>query len=637
MGLFDGAFGGGGSGILPDWLAFNPQMMSSMSNAMDGGTPAGSFADRWSGVPTPFGSSADASRGLSAANYAANLNGSSAPSFEDMWGGVSRGMNSGAFDPQGANNNAAYLAPFMRQTQAFPGGNLPIPQSRPPEAQQAYERGLVTPGGELPPGAAPTAGLTPPGLGSLPTPSLSGMNLPSGNPFAGLSGGGGPFANGGFDPLGIAGPGQPLGGAADWINNNRTMLALFGAGIAGGGGTGNWNAGLSDALRGAATGSQVDRQQQTQTQSQNAAYQAVKAAGGTEAQALAARSNPEVFKAIAPELFSGWKIVKTGSNPITGDQFMMQGPGGQLRPLDSFVKGGGSAGPGGGEVGGSGMLAAGVKAYDPSLSGDAYLAQFSPELQAAAKAWMAGDVMPTGNPRLQGIAAAAKTVAQTYARSIGQPELASDQAFLEKRKMRTDLASSGPSSMGGILANGKSAFGHLANLSDKFVDLGNVSGPDIPGGAHVATIRNVTGNVILPTSQIKGKIGAVEDNAVKYGQEATKFYAGSGGGVEERLHALKTAAARTSSGEEQAAYLETEKQLMLERLHQKEIQIRGTLGDDYLQRHPVIDKATNQSLAKIDENIARLRGTAPAAAASKAGGVVKWEVGPNGVPRPVSK
>ena len=46
-GLFDGAFGGG-FGILPDWLMFNPQAMSQMPNAMDG--PAGNFADRWSGT-----------------------------------------------------------------------------------------------------------------------------------------------------------------------------------------------------------------------------------------------------------------------------------------------------------------------------------------------------------------------------------------------------------------------------------------------------------------------------------------------------------------------------------------------------------------------------------------------------------
>jgi hypothetical protein len=50
MGLFDGAFGGGGTGILPDWLWQNPQAMAQQPNAMAGGSPAGSFADMWSGV-----------------------------------------------------------------------------------------------------------------------------------------------------------------------------------------------------------------------------------------------------------------------------------------------------------------------------------------------------------------------------------------------------------------------------------------------------------------------------------------------------------------------------------------------------------------------------------------------------------
>ena len=54
----------------------------------------------------------------------------------------------------------------------------------------------------------------------------------------------------------------------DWINNNRNALALFGAGIAGGGGTGSWNAGMSDALRGLVTGGRVDSEQRQQQAAQ---------------------------------------------------------------------------------------------------------------------------------------------------------------------------------------------------------------------------------------------------------------------------------------------------------------------------------------------------------------------------------
>ncbi len=552
MGLFDGAFGGGGTGILPDWLFSNPQFMQNMPNAMAGGTPAGSFAD--------------------------------------MWSGVGQGMNSGALDPQGANNNAAYLAPFMQQTQAFPGGNLPMPQPRPPEAQQAYERGLVTPGGELPPNATPTAGLTPPNMGGLSIPGLSSMNLPSGNPFAG-----GSFT----DPLGIAGPGQPLGGAADWINNNRTMLALFGAGIAGGGGTGNWNAGLSDALRGAAAGSQVDRQQQTQTQAQNAAYQAVKAAGGTEAQALAARSSPEVFKAIAPELFGGWKLVKTSSNPITGDVYEMQGPGGKLMSLDEFRRrGGGGEASGSSTPGGGGMLAPGVKNYDSSLTGDAYLAQFSPEVQSAVKAYMKGDVMPTGNPRLQGIAAVAKTIAQKYGQDIGQP--VSDAVFSERRKYRTELGSNSATTAGGQAKAFVQGIEHADTLATKLEGLKNWNGLGVPFlAAGANAIRQG-----LSTNQ-----AGLADEAKAIGQtlagEVGKLFSGSaGGGVHER-QMTRDRFSTISSGPQLAGALEGTIETMEGGLKALESRRDQVLGPDNDVKF--VTKETEDKIAHIREVIARLK------------------------------
>jgi hypothetical protein len=50
------------------------------------------------------------------------------------------------------------------------------------------------------------------------------------------------------------------------------------------------------------------------------------------------------------------------------------------------------------------FLAPGVQAYDHTLVGDDYLKQFGPEVQGAVQAYMRGGVMPTGNPRNQGIA-----------------------------------------------------------------------------------------------------------------------------------------------------------------------------------------------------------------------------------------
>ena len=50
-------------------------------------------------------------------------------------------------------------------------------------------------------------------------------------------------------------------------------------------------------------------------------------------------------------------------------------------------------------------------------------AQFGPEVKAAVKAYMNGDVMPTGNPRLTWLANFAKTVAQKYGQETPMPSM----------------------------------------------------------------------------------------------------------------------------------------------------------------------------------------------------------------------
>lgn len=295
-----------------------------------------------------------------------------------------------------------------------------------------------------------------------------------------------------------------------------------------------------------------------------------------------------------PELKDG------GTDPITGVKtYLEYDPKTRtMRPIN------GAGAPGAAPQ--SGMLAPGVTELNHSLTGDDYLKQFGPEVQAAVKSYINGDVMPTGNPRLQGMANQAKIIAQKYGADLGIP--VNDSIYAAKRKMQTDLASSTPNSTGGIISNGKSAFGHLANASDKFVDINSYNGPDVPGGGHVATAGNYIANVVAPTSTTQGKIGAAADNLLKYGQESTKFYAGSGGGEGERMAALKAFNPKTTSGNEQAAFLEAEKQLMLERLHQKEMQIEGIMGPKYLEDHPVRTKDLQAAISKIDANISRLRG-----------------------------
>lgn len=528
---------------------------------------------------------------------------------QQMYGSAGRSPAPGGT----ALTGAPPMAPFQ-QGPAYLGSdpfNFVMQQG---QQQQQPNAGGSPDGAPQAPGTPPPAWLSPNGLspvaGSAPAPApaapMGGMPVSLASPPASLA-----------PPASAIAPqaAQPSFGSRvnDFLANNPATLMALGGGIA--------RHGIGGGFLDAAPFAMKESEQGRVARSQMATYQALSKLM-PEPMARAATLNPDLLKTIAPEYFGGFKLVKTGSNPITGDQFMMQGPGGKLHSLESFAADRGGIGGSSSLGGGSGMLAAGVKNYDPNLSGDEYLAQFSPEVQAAVKARLNGDQMPTGNPRTQGIVTGSIPIAQKYAQDKGIPY--SDALYAQKRKMQVDLASSSPNSMGGILSNGKSAFGHLANLSDKMVDLGNQNGPNIPGGGHIGTLGNWTGNVVAPTAETKGKIVGVNDNALKYGQEATKFYAGTGGGEAERMNALKTAKAETATGMEQASFLQTEKELMLERLHQKEAQVRDTLGQDYLDRNPVRTPDLEKAIKKIDANIARLRGeVAPIAKSLSPGWTVK--------------
>ncbi len=94
---------------------------------------------------------------------------------------------------------------------------------------------------------------------------------------------------------------------------------------------------LANLVGGLLTGERMDptgSQQQTELET----YKALRASGASDAQARAAALNPGVLRAIAPDYLGGWKVVKTGDDAIKGKQYMMQGPGGQLHPLESFVR-----------------------------------------------------------------------------------------------------------------------------------------------------------------------------------------------------------------------------------------------------------------------------------------------------------
>lgn len=414
---------------------------------------------------------------------------------------------------------------------------------------------------------------------------------------------------------GVGGPGAPAAPAASMVDGfgahlnaglqsfiNTDRGGLFGR--------------LANGIAGTISGQRTDPAGvalQLQGQGDNATAQALRGKGvdpaTIQAAILSARAGqPDMLKTLVMQHFGPDKFQHiTRKDAFGGEEI------GSFDPATGKTTFGRSEG---GAAGASpnGILAPGVMKFDPTLQGDAYLAQYSPDVQAMAKAYINGDTITTGNPRLHSIQSIAKQAAIRWGQDTGNP--VSDSTYAAKRKMFTDLASSGNSTMGGILSNGESSFKHLAEYTKSAADQGNASHNFWMGGP-IAHAQNYLGNA-AGGSDVQGKVKAINDNLGKYGAESTKFYAGTGGGVEERLNALKEMNATTTSGEEAAAYAEKEKSLMIDRLNTKFQEIINTLGEERgnaeIAKHmPDIQK----NIATIDANIAKLRGQpAPSAAAN---------------------
>lgn len=240
------------------------------------------------------------------------------------------------------------------------------------------------------------------------------------------------------------------------------------------------------------------------------------------------------------------------------------------------------------------------------LVGEDYLKQFSPEVQNAVKNYMSGLSTPTGNPR-KGWAEQIKAIAQKYGNDIGIP--ADDTSFSARRTMRNNLSLTTPGSLGGQLNFAGTSLGHLSDVAEKAAALEN------SGGWGVAPLAQVINRVRGLTTEQAAKINALQSAAQHYGQEITKFYAGSPGGEAERNRFLQTMSAAKSPAE-LAAAIKTERELIPDRLTQIDAQIKSVLGPAASQ-YPVVRPVTQKSLDKIDAIVARMEGKEPGAAGAK--------------------
>lgn len=403
------------------------------------------------------------------------------------------------------------------------------------------------------------------------------------------------------------GIGDAVKGVDDWRKENRTTLMALGAGMAGAQSLGQ---GLNRGMTMAVPAMEADLKQRQLNQSIPVLRDRLMKSQGMSASeametAQAAATNPAIMQQLLPGLFGPKqrKFTQISEDAFGGKVYgFVDEVTNKVYDLSGQEVAGGGAG-GAGIGGGSEFLAKGVSQIDHGLVGENYLKQFSPEVQAAVRNYVNGESMPTGNPR-KGFTQAVKMIAQKYGQDIGFP--ADDTNYVERRKLRDQLASGAPNSLGGQLRSGKTAIEHLADVSDAAVDLNN------SGGWGISKLAQAINFMRGQTTDQAAKVKAIDDASQHYGQEITKFYAGSPGGEAERQRFLTSIGARNAPNE-LASVLEAEKRLIPGKMDTIEDDIRSRLGDAGLARYPIsADPRMQKALSRLDANIAKLRGIAPA-------------------------
>lgn len=495
------------------------------------------------------------------------------------------------FDPASFNPSAGILARLIASGQMVPPpqpgpapfGSLGAPPEQaapPPAAVQPQEPPPAQAMGSavLPPNATPTAGA----VAAAPDTSLLGRVKDS------------------------------LGKIGDAINAHPTTLMALGGGLAGAPSLGT---GIGRGLTAAAPALNLDQKMQVQQQGIAATYKSLvsqltaKGVPLTEAAQVAMSSvqNPEMMKATIAKYFDVKPLTPIHTTDMMGNQV----PAGSFDPISGRyldMNGKVISGPGGMSAGGGAdYLAKDVKQVDPSLTGDAYLKQFSPEVVAAVNDYIGGRSMPTGNPR-KGFTQTIKMIAQKYGSDIGVP--ADDASFSARRTLLNDLNKTTPGSIGGQITAHRTALNHLAEVADKAAKLGNWNKAGLPIAKLAEWANDIRG---MGTEQ-EAKINGLNNATSHYGQEITKYYAGSPGGEGERQRFV-TSLGGSKTSASLADALEAELELIPGRGGALESRIQSTLGPA-ASRYPVNTPETEAAINSVKASIAKLRSEAAPSSAT---------------------
>jgi hypothetical protein len=538
-------------------------------------------------------------------------------------------------NPADANTNKDFLA-ALRQDPSM-GNNLVAPQSpfgavpsfaQQPQSVFASGTGSIAPSpGMMPPQAPqmpPQSTMQQPAPPPVATPAPA--PAPQNNPINSMNVGGYQMPQFGsaadYTPQATASAQSPTDFSAQSRQSSQPQTQPTFMGSGQGIGIGDrFNAGmqnfanaggplqaLAGGISGLVSGNRTDAQGMQQ-QNLKAQYDSVRQAlinnGDTpqaaSSKAMVAALNPEAAKTILPELFTNKTELKMVKDALGAEHpYSWNAREQTFKPVgsDGEMSGGASG------QGGVSLLAPGVKEYNPSLSGDAYLGQFGPEVQAAVKAYIKGDVMPSGNPRTQAIASKAKEIAQKYGQDMGIP--VSDALYGEKRKYYTELGTNSPNSAGGQAKAFNQGISHMTGLADNLEKLDNSNGLGIP---VIAQGVNAT------RQAFSNQQSAISDEAKSLGQtvagEVGKLFSGSaGGGVHER-ELTRERFDTVKSKPQLAAALRATLETMdggLKALEQRRDSILGpNNGVD------LVSNDTRQNIIKIQGAIDRLEGKSSAA------------------------
>lgn len=380
--------------------------------------------------------------------------------------------------------------------------------------------------------------------------------------------------------------------------NRMTLMALAG-GLAG---SQNWGQGLGRGFTAAA----ATMPAQNTLNNQNATISYLMKAGMSPDMARSISSNPALMQAVIGEM-TGLEPPKTQTltGPL-GSQLMQWNP--QTRKWENALGG----------TGGGAINPANLPANWESMNPTERLNALDPVTRGMVQTVLSGGALPPN--RMAFIMGLAKQVDPSF----------TENDYTAAKQMAGDLEKASPNSLGGLMSNGFSAFGHLGDLGTTMANVGGWSGPDMPGGGLIGQGYSI-GRSALASPDLTAKLSQEKDNAGKFGQEGTKFYAGTGGGEAERMSAMNNATGASVTPAAKAGYLRSEVQLMQQRMEDQLAKIKNNPGGQrWLQRNQDRIQKMYNDIGRVKMAIAQLDPNGPEAAQLRAaqGGAPQTQAAP---------